>query len=147
MKNFKRMLYLKFARKFNRNVEAVPVPTIISETTQINGDFICKGVIHIDGRVEGDISCDELVIGTKGSVFGNVTANNVHLYGLLQGKISTDKLFIAQSAKLIGDAVHNSIAIEPGAYIEGHCLRAGAPIPAEQGKPDLLITDATKKRK
>lgn len=76
-----------------------------------------------------------------------MTANNLHLYGILQGKAVVDSLFIAKTAKLLGDAAHNSIAIEPGAYIDGHCIRAGAPIPAEQGKPDLLITDASKKNK
>lgn len=146
MKKFRRMLYLKFARKFNKNAEAVPVPTIISENTKVIGDIMSKGIIHVDGRVEGDITCEELVIGLKGAVVGTVTANNLHLYGLLQGKAAVDKLFVAKTAKLLGDATHNSIAIEPGAYIDGHCIRSGAPIPAEQGKPDLMITDATKKK-
>ena len=48
---------------------------------------------------------------------------------------------------MVGDATHNSIAIEPGAYIDGHCMRAGAPIPAEQGKPDLMLVDGSKKKK
>lgn len=146
MKKLRRMLYLKFARKFNKNADAVPVPTIISENTRIDGDIISKGIIHVDGRVEGDITCEELVIGLKGAVIGTVSANNLHLYGLLQGKAAVDKLFVAKTAKLLGDATHNSIAIEPGAYIDGHCIRSGAPIPAEQGKPDLMITDATKKK-
>lgn len=147
MKKFKRMLYLKFARKFNKNTDAVPVPTIISENTKINGDIISNGIIHVDGKVEGDITCDELVIGLKGAVVGSVSVTNLHLYGFLQGKADVDKLFIAKTAKLLGDATHNSIAIEPGAYIDGHCIRAGAPIPAEQSAPDLMITDASKKRK
>lgn len=147
MTKFKRMLYLKFARKFNKNTDAVPVPSIISENTKIHGDLISDGIIHIDGKIEGDITCDELVIGIKGAVVGEVNATNLHLYGFLHGKANVDKLFVAKTAKLIGDVTHNSIAIEPGAYIDGHCIRAGAPIPAEQAAPDLLITDASKKRK
>lgn len=147
MTKFKRMLYLKFARKFNKNTDAVPVPSIISENTKINGDVISEGTIHVDGKIEGDITCDELVIGIKGAVVGEVNAANLHLYGFLHGKANVDKLFVAKTAKLIGDVTHNSIAIEPGAYIDGHCIRAGAPIPAEQAVPDLLITDASKKRK
>ena len=152
MTKLKKMLFLKFARKFNKNAEAVPVPSIISENTKIAGDIISKGIVHVDGRVEGDITCEELVIGLKGAGVGDglpdaAPANNLHLYGILQGKAVVDSLFIAKTAKLLGDAAHNSIAIEPGAYIDGHCIRAGAPIPAEQGKPDLLITDASKKNK
>ncbi len=146
MKKLRKMLYLKFARKFNKNAEALPVPSIISQTTTVNGDIISDGIIHVDGHVEGDVSCEELVIGLKGSVIGKVTANHLHLYGVLQGQAVVDQLFIAKTAKLIGDAVHNSIAIEPGAYIDGHCIRSGAPIPAEQSKPDLLITDRSSKK-
>lgn len=143
-KKLKRIAYLKFARKLN-NAPSVPVPSIISENTKVTGDIISTGIIHIDGCVEGDISCEELVIGLKGTVIGSVNANNLHLYGQLQGKAVVDKLFVAKTAKLLGDATHNQIAIEPGAYIDGHCIRAGAPIPAEQAKPDLMITDAHEK--
>ncbi len=146
MKKLRKMLYLKFARKFNKNAEALPVPSIVSQNTKVKGDIISDGIIHVDGHVEGDISCEELVIGLKGSVVGKVTTNHLHLYGTLQGQAVVDQLFIAKTAKLIGDAAHNSIAIEPGAYIDGHCIRTGAPIPAEQGQPELLITDRSSKK-
>ena len=141
MKKFKRLLYLKLARRLSRSTTGAPVPSIISENTRLKGDII------IDGQVEGDISCDELIIGIKGAVVGSVNANNLQLYGILNGKAVADNLFIAKSAKLIGDASHNTIAIEPGAYVDGHCMRIGAPIPAEQGKPDLMLVDKSQKNK
>lgn len=144
MKKLKRLLYIKLARRLSRSTTGAPVPSIISENARLKGDIISDGIIHVDGHVEGDISCDELIIGIKGSIIGSVNANSLHLYGSLNGRASVDNLFIAKSAKLIGDATHNTIAIEPGAYIDGHCLRQGAPIPAEQGKPDLLLVDSSK---
>ena len=126
MKKLKRMLYLKFARKLTRNTSGVPVPTIISEGSAVKGDVLSDGIIHIDGKVEGDISCSELVVGLKGAVLGSIKTQVLHLYGELQGKACVDKLFIAKTAKLVGDVTHNSIAIEPGAYIDGHCIRASA---------------------
>lgn len=147
MKKIKRLLYLKLARRLSRSSTGAPVPSIISENTRLKGDIISEGIVHIDGQVEGDISCDELVIGVKGIVVGSVTANNLQLYGVLNGKASADNLFIAKSAKLVGDATHNTIAIEPGAYVDGHCMRLGAPIPAEQGKPDLMLVDKRSKVK
>lgn len=122
MKNFKRMLYLKFARKMSKNSDNnVPVPSIISNNTKIVGDISSSGIIHVDGKVEGDILCEELVIGMKGIVTGSIAANNLQIYGVLKGKATVDSLFIAKTAKLIGDVSHNSIAIEPGAYINGNC--------------------------
>lgn len=144
MKKIKRLLYLKLARRLSRSSTGAPVPSIISENAKLKGDIISEGIVHIDGQIEGDISCEELVIGVKGMVVGSVTANNIQLYGVLNGKASADNLFIAKSAKLIGDATHNTIAIEPGAYVDGHCMRLGAPIPAEQAKPDLMLVDKRK---
>lgn len=148
MKKLRKLIYLKMARRLERsNVEGASVPTIISDNTKINGDIISEGVVHIDGIVEGDISCNELIIGIKGSVTGSVTANSLQLFGTLNGKASVDSLFVAKTAKLIGDATHNTIAIEPGAYVDGRCMRNGAPIPAEQAKPDLMLVDSSRKPK
>ncbi len=147
MKNWKRLLYLKIARRLSKNDNSLPVPTIISTNTTVKGDILSEGILQIDGHVEGDITCTELVIGVKGSVTGSITVQNMQLYGTLRGKALVDNLFVSKTAKLVGDATHNSIAIEPGAYIDGHCMRAGAPIPAEQAKPDLMLVDDSKKKK
>ena len=147
MKKLKKLIYLKFARSLNKNNSGSPVPTIISENTRVNGDIISSATLHIDGHVEGDITCDELIIGVRGSVEGSVTAKTLQLYGTLSGKAAAEKIFIAKSAKLLGEATHTSIAIEPGAYIDGRCMRVGDPIPAEAAKPELLLTDATKGKK
>ena len=145
MKKIKRMLSVKFARSFNRSGK-VNVPSIISEGTKIKGNINSEGIIHIDGSIEGDIKCDELIIGVKGSVKGSITAINLHLYGVLTGKATIDNLFVAKSAKLIGDAMHTSIAIEPGAYIDGHCIRSTSPL-ASENKPDLVLVDSKKNRR
>ena len=136
MKNLKRMLFLKVARKMNKNENAIPVPTIISANTHVKGDIISDGVLHIDGHVEGDVSCPELVIGVKGSVTGSVKSQTMNLYGTLRGKAHVNTLFVSKSAKLIGDATHNSIAIEPGAYIDGHCIRSTGKISYENTVSD-----------
>ena len=147
MKKLKRLIYLKLARRLSKSTTGAPVPSIVSENTRLVGNLASDGIIHIDGQVEGDVSCDELIIGVKGSVSGSVTVNNLQLYGALKGKALVDNLFIAKSAKLVGDAIHNTIAIEPGAYIDGHCMRQGDPIPAEGAKPDLMLVDKRGKHK
>ena len=147
VKKLKRLIYIKLARRLSKSTTGAPVPSIVSENTKLYGNIVSDGIIHIDGYVEGDISCDELIIGIKGSVCGAVNTSTLQLYGALKGKALVDNLFVAKSAKLIGDAVHNTIAIEPGAYIDGHCMRQGDPIPAEAPKPDLMLVDKRKDNK
>ena len=127
MKKLKKMIYLKMARTFGRSNSDRQVPTIIGENTKVSGDINSNGILHVDGYMEGDINCEELVIGMKGNILGTVKAQSMYLYGTLQGKAVADSLFIAKTAKLIGDATHNTIAIEPGAYIDGHCIRNAQP--------------------
>ena len=121
MKKFRRMLYLKIARMGRGS--NTPVPSIVSFGTKIKGNILGGDVIHIDGRLEGNVVCEELIIGVKGVIVGQVKAKSLSLYGTLQGSAEAENIFIASGAHLTGDAVHKSIAIEPGAYIEGRCVR------------------------
>ena len=131
MKKFRRMLYLKIAR-MGRGSNA-PVPSIISFGTKIKGNILGGDVIHIDGRLEGNIVCEELIIGVRGNVTGQVKAKSLSLYGNLQGTAEADNIFIAGSARLTGDAMHKTLAIEPGAFIEGRCIR----VQNTETKPEL----------
>lgn len=147
MKKLKRLIYLKLARRLSKSTTGAPVPSIVSENTKVKGDFLSDGIIHIDGHVEGDVTCDELVIGVKGCVSGSVNVTNLQLYGTLCGKACVDNLFVAKSAKLIGDAAHNTIAIEPGAYIDGLCVRKDSTLATKVEKPELVLVNKVKKAK
>ena len=140
MKNWKRLLYLKIARKLSKNDNSVPVPTIISANTSIKGDIISDGILQLDGHVEGNVICSELVIGLKGSLVGGAKVQDLQLYGSAKGLISADSLFIAKTAKLVGDATHNSIAIEPGAYIDGRCLREDQKVQTIKKNESVSVT-------
>ena len=126
MKKLRRTIYLKIARFLSRGKNGNSVPSIIAENTSIEGNITSSGTLQIDGSIKGDITCDELIIGVKGSVLGTIKAQNMYLYGSLNGQAFAESLFIAKTARIVGDTTHKTIAIEPGAYIEGHCFREKA---------------------
>ncbi|MBR5154208.1 MAG: polymer-forming cytoskeletal protein [Alphaproteobacteria bacterium] len=119
MRKFRRILFLKLARlmRGEKNI----VPCIISAGTKIVGDIKDGDVIHIDGKLEGDINCKELIIGPTGSVAGKISAKSLELFGELNGSLVVERLSIASTAKFIGDSVYKTIAIEPGAVLIGSC--------------------------
>lgn len=121
----RKLLYFKFARHLNtgNSAQGASVPSIIAESTKIKGNILSTGIVHIDGGFDGDIVCNELVIGVKGKVKGNIKSQKLLVYGVFEGTAEVESLFIATNAKLKGDVTHSSIAIEPGAYIEGRCVR------------------------
>ncbi len=118
---FRRMLYLKIARMSRGS--NTPVPSIISFGTKIKGNILSGDVIHIDGNLEGNVMCEELIIGSRGHVYGQIKAKNLSIYGLLQGSAEAENVMIAKGARVMGDILHESIAVEPGALIEGRCVR------------------------
>jgi cytoskeletal protein CcmA (bactofilin family) len=110
------------------------VPSIISADLTVTGDMVSAGEIHIDGRVEGDIKCASLIIGISGAVTGEVSAQTVRMHGSVSGQVIAKSVFLASTARMVGDVTHESLAIEPGAFMEGHCRRM-----AEM--PDLGLPD------
>ena len=119
MRKLRRVLFLKLARlmRGEKNV----VPCIISAGTKIVGNINDGDVIHIDGKLEGDVCCKELIIGPTGSVKGNITAKTLELFGELNGTLTVESLSIASTARFVGDSVYKTIAIEPGAVLIGSC--------------------------
>ena len=99
------------------------VPSIISADLSIEGNLNSAREIQVDGVVNGDIRCKALIVGVKGSVVGEVVAQTVRMHGAVKGMIRAKSVFLASTARMSGDVEHESLAIEPGAYMEGHCKR------------------------
>src|SRR4051812_49091397 len=111
------------------------VPSIVSSDLTIEGNLNSAGEIQVDGVVHGDIRCKALIVGVKGSVTGEVTAQTVRMHGAVKGMIRAKSVFLASTARMSGDVEHESLAIEPGAYMEGHCKRiteVAAPAPVAE---------------
>lgn len=119
-----------------------PVPSIISYDTKIKGDICGGDTIHIDGKLEGNIMCNEVIIGTRGYIMGDVKAKSLNIHGVVNGTIETDDLFVANNARLIGNAYYSKIALEPGAYIEGCCMPKSKLTQPQQQLPLIQSKDA-----
>ena len=120
MSSLRSLIYLKIARMSRGS--NTPVPSIISYDTKIKGDVWGGDTIHIDGKLEGNIMCNEVIIGTRGYILGDIKAKKLSVYGTVNGTIDTEELFVANNARLIGNSYYTRIALEPGAYVEGNCI-------------------------
>lgn len=118
--NLLKWLNLKLAKSGKNSKTAVP--SVIGFDTKIKGDIWGGATAHIDGRIEGNIMCDEVIIGVRGYILGDIKAKSLSVYGSVNGTIDTDDLFVANNARLIGNACYTKIALEPGAYVEGTCI-------------------------
>lgn len=112
---------------FNKNSSGVSregVETIIGSSVKIEGNFVCKGGIVIEGEVKGTISTEGfLEIGDKAMVTADVSAQEARVGGEIRGNIKIQGyLELTASAKIIGDIEAGSLSISRGAIIKGKCV-------------------------
>lgn len=114
------------ANKTTRSAAAAgkpAAPSIVSRDLKVVGDLHSDGEIHVDGSVEGDIKSTVLLVGDGAAVTGEITADSVRVLGSVTGQIKARSVYLAKSARVDGDIVHEDLAVEKGAFLEGHCRR------------------------
>lgn len=94
--------------------------SLIGGDVTISGNISASVDLHVDGVVEGDISCAALVQGADSRIIGHVTAQSARLAGLVDGSIMAEELVVERSARITGDVRYERITIEAGSRIDGH---------------------------
>ena len=91
--------------------------------TEVQGKLQSVSDLRIDGKVEGDVSCQaRLVVGGTGQIKGDLTCKQARLEGQIKGNVLVeDSLEIKQTAKVEGDIQARKLIIEEGAVFNGRC--------------------------
>ena len=100
--------------------------SVLGADTAIRGDISASADLHIDGKVDGDITCAALVQGASSEIKGAVEAETARLAGTVHGTISARELVILKSARIHGDVHYDALTIEQGAQVDGHFTPRGA---------------------
>ena len=97
------------------------IETLIGSNSFLQGEAEIKGTIRIDGRYEGNIKADWVVIGEKGYLKGDVRAGGVIVGGTIEGNITaSDSIEINAKGKVLGDVQTQRLTIIEGGLFEGH---------------------------
>lgn len=96
-------------------------PTVISESSSIEGDVVTQGPLMVSGHVRGNGRIGGTLSMSKSAQWeGDISARQAVLAGKVTGKIVIeDKLEIGSSAVISGEIVAKVLAIANGARIEG----------------------------
>lgn len=126
--------------------------SVIASDVEITGNLNAKVDLHIDGKVQGDVTCGSLVQGEGSLISGKVTAQSARLSGQVDGSIEAAELIIEASARINGDVVYENLTIAPGGKVEGkfkHKSSAGQPnihrTTVNVAKVDPLLLDEQSK--
>ncbi|MGJ3231538.1 MAG: polymer-forming cytoskeletal protein [Oceanicaulis sp.] len=110
-------------------------PSILSADLTVTGSIVSEGEVQLDGVVEGDVRAGSLTIGEEATVKGEVIAENVVIRGRVEGSVRARQVQLTSSARVEGDVIHASLAIESGAYFDGHCKRSSDPLSDAKSAP------------
>jgi cytoskeletal protein CcmA (bactofilin family) len=98
--------------------------TVIGKGLKIVGSVSAEGLVEVDGRIDGDVSCTSLVISPNAQIVGSVTAERVVVNGRVEGPIQAGDVVLKPRAHVVGDIRDQSLTIAKGAYFEGRAAQA-----------------------
>ena len=98
--------------------------TIIGPDTLCQGTIRTKGVVRIDGKLEGGVlEAANVIVGDEGQIQGDINTKKAIIGGTIKGNITaTENLEIMGNAQVLGDIHTALLSIAEGAVFEGHCV-------------------------
>jgi cytoskeletal protein CcmA (bactofilin family) len=116
-------------KKNKESVEAVDkeaISGILAEGTLVAGDISFKGKARVDGRIEGNVSGDSLILSESGIIIGDIEVTVVVCQGRVDGNIKAEKLHAQPTAKINGSLDVIDLTVDSGASLNGN-IKAHSP--------------------
>ncbi|HWZ63829.1 MAG TPA: polymer-forming cytoskeletal protein [Steroidobacteraceae bacterium] len=129
---------------------AMPSPAEVSEpkipvlgkTLLFRGELTAEEDVILQGRVEGSIRhARNLIIGTEGSVLGDVYANHLTVEGLVEGDLHCNEAVIVHAtAQVRGNIFAPRVGIMEGALFNGRIEMEAAAVRGSNPQPQARPT-------
>ncbi|NMA92783.1 MAG: polymer-forming cytoskeletal protein [Firmicutes bacterium] len=99
------------------------VATLIGPETYLQGTVKSKGLMRIDGVMEGELETEgDVIVGEKGRALLDIQARNVSVAGYFKGSVElSGKLEIRSTGKVTGAIKAAGLVIDEGAFFSGSC--------------------------
>lgn len=122
---------------------AADAHTILGREAKFNGKLIFEGAVRIDGKFEGEIVTEDLLlIGPNAEVRAQLHVGSVVINGQVEGDIfAKSQVEIKAPGRLRGNVTTPTLIIERGVLFDGTCkmapngLEASAPGASLSARP------------
>jgi len=101
------------------------IDTLVGQNTEVHGDVIFTGGLHIDGLVKGNVSVVDgsestLTLSDHGRVEGEVRVPHIVLNGEVKGDVyASEHIELAAHARIQGNVYYNLLEMAMGAEVNG----------------------------
>ncbi len=112
-----------FGRK--KGFSAARIDTLVGQGTEINGDLVFSGGLHVDGKINGNVIAEEgstalLILSEFGRIEGEVKVPNMVLNGEIVGDVyGSTRVELAPKSRIKGSVYYNLIEMAIGAEVNG----------------------------
>jgi cytoskeletal protein CcmA (bactofilin family) len=123
--------------------------SVIDASLVITGNLQSEHDLKVDGEVNGDVRCSQLIFGRDATINGNIVADAVVVRGKVKGVIHADQVTLQDTARVESDIFHKSLLIEEGARVNGEIRRKEQPTPPDvksDGDPAAASTTSLSPR-
>ena len=108
-----------------KTFSAARIDTLIGHGTEVKGDVIFSGGLHVDGKISGNVMVEEgseaiLILSEFGEIEGEVKVPNMVLNGKVTGDVhSSTRVELAPKSRISGRVYYNLIEMAIGAEVNG----------------------------
>ncbi len=99
------------------------IRAFLGEQTSFEGKLIFEGTVRIDGKFQGEIHTDDVVIiGETAEVNAEINAGEIIISGTVRGNVyAKDNLEILPPARVYGNILTPKLTIQEGVIFDGTC--------------------------
>lgn len=119
--------------KNKRAKGSAKIDSLIGQNTEVRGDVVFSGGLHIDGTVKGNVLAQEegaasvLTLSERGRIEGEVRVPSVVLNGTVVGDVhASEHIELATEARVTGNVYYALIEMAMGAEVNGSLVHRAA---------------------
>ncbi len=108
--------------------QTAQIDSLIGQNTEIHGDVIFSGGLHVDGIVKGSVIAEQgndslLTLSERGTIEGEVKVPNVVINGKVIGDVyALAHIELAAEARINGNVYYSLIEMAMGAEVNGNLV-------------------------
>ena len=115
--------------------------SILANSISLKGSITCKGELQIDGRINGNITGEKVILGPESNMEGTLNAHEVIISGNFKGKLKGKSIRLDSGASVDAEIQYEVLAIEDGSVINGTVKKLP---PAPSNKKSNIMEDSKK---
>ena len=115
--------------------------SILANSISLKGSITCKGELQIDGRINGNITGEKVILGPESNMEGTLNAHEVIISGNFKGKLKGKSIRLDSGASVDAEIQYEVLAIEDGSVINGTVKKLP---PAPSTKKSSSVEDGKK---